>query len=629
MTNYSQLREIIQSQLKQQAQQLRISAATLEKALEQAASQLSLPLDKIGYKLLQDSSNPSLATSHEVVIIAYPQPVSSKETPTASPEESLQEQNNTCSLRVTAKEVLLRVNKPQQNQRAISLSEVQDAIVARLHYSVNNPEIATIIEQADGKYHTIAPFQHDPLDDPPLSLEINSSQMTAWLHLGLPKKRGIDHSAAAIAYYLKTKGITHGIINEVLRNIEEYPRYGHPYKVAVASAAAHGKDAIIEYQLKEHSPSPKAEESHGQLHPRYLRPIINVLKGQVIAIKHPATRGVDGITVYGSTLPATDGKDLPLRCGKGAILIENENKVIAEYPGQVSLHDSLIEVRKSHVINGDVDLKCGNIIFLGNILIRGNVNDGFIVKASGRIEVLGHVEKAYLDSEDDIIIHRGISGRGEAYINSDGNISSQFIENAKVRAAKKVMVSNSIVNSDIWAGEKIICSQRRASIIGGSISATEFISAKSIGTAGGNLVRLEVGQNPFRLQYLTEIQQYRDNLKGQLRHYLLMERKTPTEESSSVSSSRTEQEEKIAQEKQVVYREIEKIEAEIKELEDEIVSLQVAGRVCVARSIYPGVKLTINGIAHTIQQEIVSRCFTASGGRIRITPYGKDVSTAD
>ena len=633
MTNYGQLREIIQAQLKQQAQQLRISAATLDEALVKASSQFSLPLEEIGYQLLQDPERSSSPTPQRVVIIAYPQSLSSKvsaiETPNAEHADAPHNQDGDYSLRVTAKGVLLRIRKPQQQGRTISLSEVEDAIITRLRHSIDNPEIATIVAQADGEYHTIAPFQHSPLDDPSLSLEISNDQMTARLHLGSPKSGGVDHSAAAIAHYLKTQGITHGIINKNLRSIEEYPRYTRTYTVAVGSAVAHGKDAVIDYQLKEHSPAPEAQESEGRLHPRYLRPIINVMKGQVIAIKHPATKGVDGTTVYGTTVPATDGKDLPLRCSHGAQLIEDDTKVVAEYQGQVSLHDSVIEVRKSHVINGDVDLKCGNIVFLGNILIRGNVNDGFTVKASGKIEVLGHVEKANLDSEDDIIVHRGISGRGGAYINSDGNISSQFIENAKVRAAKKVMVSNSIVNSDVWAGEKVICSQRRASIIGSNISTTELISAKSIGTAGGNLVRLEVGQNPFRLQYLTEIQQYRDKLKEQLRHYLLMERKTATERSSESNSPRIEQEEKIAQEKLVVYQEIEKIEDEIKELEIEIISLQTAGRVCVARSIYPGVKLIINGIAQTIQQEIVHRCFVERGGKIKMTPYGKDVSTAD
>ncbi|MBO6100931.1 MAG: DUF342 domain-containing protein, partial [Spirochaetaceae bacterium] len=38
-----------------------------------------------------------------------------------------------------------------------------------------------------------------------------------------------------------------------------------------------------------------------------------------------------------------------------------------------------------------VNIKTGNITFLGTVIVKGNVDDGFNVKASGNIEVYGTV----------------------------------------------------------------------------------------------------------------------------------------------------------------------------------------------------------------------------------------------
>ena len=69
-----------------------------------------------------------------------------------------------------------------------------------------------------------------------------------------------------------------------------------------------------------------------------------------------------------------------------------------------------------YTIEGDVNLKTGNVLFLGTVFVKGNVEDGFSVKAAGNIEIMGSVGKCLLDAEGDIIVHQGIAGKTEGRV---------------------------------------------------------------------------------------------------------------------------------------------------------------------------------------------------------------------
>ena len=67
-----------------------------------------------------------------------------------------------------------------------------------------------------------------------------------------------------------------------------------------------------------------------------------------------------------------------------------------------------------------------------------------------------------------------------------------------VTAGENVIVTQSIVNSDITAEKRIVCSGgKHAAIIGGRYRACEEINAKTIGSpTGGAETILEVGSDP-------------------------------------------------------------------------------------------------------------------------------------
>jgi uncharacterized protein len=181
--------------------------------------------------------------------------------------------------------------------------------------------------------------------------------------------------------------------------------------------------------------------------------------------------------------------------------------IIADVNGEATFINGKINVETVYTINGDVDLKTGNQFFLGTIVVNGNIEDGFSVKATGNIEVKGNVGRAEVAAEGDVIFHQGVAGKGSGTVTAGKNVWAKFIENAQVVAGNNVIVTQSIINSDITADRRIICSGgKHAAIIGGRYRACEEINAKSIGTAtGGAETILEVGSDPKSKSRMDEL----------------------------------------------------------------------------------------------------------------------------
>lgn len=122
-------------------------------------------------------------------------------------------------------------------------------------------------------------------------------------------------------------------------------------------------------------------------------PSVNV--GDVLAVKiTPVIPGRDGVTVTGEVLKAKEGKDIPLKVGKGTALLDNDTKVVAVSSGRPEYKKGVISVIPTLVISHDVDVSTGNIHFDGDIVIKGNIRvHGNIInsKVSAGLNVLNYL----------------------------------------------------------------------------------------------------------------------------------------------------------------------------------------------------------------------------------------------
>jgi len=74
--------------------------------------------------------------------------------------------------------------------------------------------------------------------------------------------------------------------------------------------------------------------------------------------------------------------------GKNVEISEDGQSLIAGIDGQVNYIDGKVSVFANYEVPADVDNSTGNISFVGNVIIRGNVLSGFTVEAGGSVEVM-------------------------------------------------------------------------------------------------------------------------------------------------------------------------------------------------------------------------------------------------
>jgi uncharacterized protein (DUF342 family) len=481
-----------------------------------------------------------------------------------------------------------------------------------------------IKEGTDDAYEVVGTYNHVPAADALLVVDIPEDEMKATITVSPPSMGGADISADQIYKSLTTQGIVAGISDQKITEFVDSPVYNIPYEVASAVPAVDGRDAYIAYNFETDRTKLRVKEAaNGQMNFKELNLIQNVVEGQPLAQKMPAERGKPGKTVYGKYLEAKNGKDIRLPVGKNVTVDSDGRTILASINGQVLLVGDKINVEPILEIEG-VNIKTGNITFLGTVVVKGNVEDGFDVKASGNIEIYGTVGKSHLESDGDIIVSQGIFGREEGEIKAGGSLWAKFIQQTKVEVEEYILVSDSIMNSEVSAMKRIILQGKKAQITGGHLFATEEISAKNIGSPGGGTETiLEVGYDPKAKHRLEDLQIMQGTLMKELEEVELdistlenqkkIRRTLPKEKEENLEKLRTRRDE--------ITKESSKMTEEIQQIQQHLRDLKVVGKVKASGTVYAGVKIYVRDVVDEVRADVKSVTFYYENGFARRGKY--------
>src|SRR5699024_2292633 len=184
--------------------------------------------------------------------------------------------------------------------------------------------------------------------------------------------------------------------NDKIKKQLKHRKYNTQIQMSMGKEPEDGADGEVVYHISlDKSGKPLIKED-GDVDYFHLDLVENVKKGQALATIIPPTEGISGMTVTGKEIQATPGKNIRVGRGKNIDLSDDGLQLFAAIDGRVELIANKIHVYNTLEINGDVDTSTGNIDFVGNVTINGNVLTGFEVKAQGHIIVSGVVEGANL-----------------------------------------------------------------------------------------------------------------------------------------------------------------------------------------------------------------------------------------
>ncbi|MCI8292298.1 MAG: DUF342 domain-containing protein [Hespellia sp.] len=321
-------------------------------------------------------------------------------------------------------------------------------------------------------------------------------QMHAWLLIYPPVGEGQELNRNMLTQALDEQQISFGVNKDLLDALPEHSeRYFHLFLIAQGQSPVHGKDGytIDSFPRKTNKTVPVDE--HGRVNYAELNLVNNVNEGDLICQIFPPTMGNPGTTVLNHTLPAKDGKKVSVPKGRNTELTEDESKLIASKSGHVEFDGRNFQIKPVMDIGGDVDYSTGNINFMGDLHIRGDVRSGFTVRAMGNIHVDGVVEACSIEAGGSLLVVKGVKGDGQAIIRAGRSIFTKYLENSSI-CTRENLQTDCIINSDVYSDGMVDVSSGRGIIIGGRIRAASGVKANTVGSKSGIITAISLGGAP-------------------------------------------------------------------------------------------------------------------------------------
>ncbi len=443
-------------------------------------------------------------------------------------------------------------------------------------------------------------------------LRVEKDAMTAWLYL-MPPEEGQYYTKRDLETFLEHRGVIKGFHSSNLSAMIKKKVYNREIIVAQGQQSVDGKDGYFEYLFSpDEYGAPKIRED-GSVDYTNMSALQNVRQGDKVAIYHYAVQGIDGYTVYGGELKSKPAKDLPPIRGRG--ITRENNEYFALSDGKIEAKQGKIDIQKVHQIVGDVTMIIGKIEFFGDVIINGNVESGVTIRAGRNIEVHGTTGCASLFAGGDVILSRGIQGGGK--ISARGSVFADFIENTTVEAGGTVQ-SNTILNAQIYAKDKVITTGKRGCIIGGYTHGLKGIEAMAVGSDVEVRTILHCGYEPEAYERLVEMRRQETEAKEALANLVEAMTDALREKRLRGSSTSAATEAKLSawnKQKDLLFSQLDAISQEREQLE-ELVESSRGASIKVDGYVYRNVIIGINAEQMVVEKDTRFMRYSADKGII-------------
>lgn len=286
-------------------------------------------------------------------------------------------------------------------------------------------------------------------------------------------------------------------ITEYLKDIPE----NKSVMAAKAIPAQDGEDGRVIYAYEPKNEfKPTIDEETGIVNFKELGRIRNIKKGTLLATIEYQTEGTPGSDVRGAEIKAAPGKPPVYSLGPGTVLSQDQKKIYAADDGNLRWDKDRFVVDTVVNINGHVDASVGNIDFVGDVVIKGGIFEGYKVKGK-KVTVKENVTNAIIEASQAIDLK---SGAVYSKLVCDGDITTSFAENCKI-FCKGTMQSKSLVNCDVLSEGEVKVDSGKGVIIGGECIAFQNITANQLGSESYTKTVINLGNTTVLMKSHKEL----------------------------------------------------------------------------------------------------------------------------
>ncbi|RII36220.1 DUF342 domain-containing protein [Clostridium chromiireducens] len=393
---------------------LKFSATSVDECLEKASLELNIPKEDLKYKVTKEEKRFFKRKIEIEVLESNENKIEPNEKEVVNNLKDSEVEKEVFGAKVENGKII--ITEPKNKDDIITIKTSPGIILLINGQKCDQITPVTVEDKIEYKFEEIEPVRS-------VDISITNDRMEAYINIKTtPKhiyeladqeyhknlilvKRKIEdkyppqYTPKELKELLKSKGVVYGIIEE---EIEVICGQHNAENVLIAKGLSVQNDIPDEIELLfKESHKLNYDESVGKVDYRNTFLIANVKSGDIIAQIVPGKSGNDGKDILGMVIAKKTAKKLTLKIGEGCKL-END-KVIATAEGKPDFKGNTFTVNKLYKVD-QVDLKSGNIDFVGNVEIVGVVSEAMEVRAGNELYVGKNVESAILRASGQITI---------------------------------------------------------------------------------------------------------------------------------------------------------------------------------------------------------------------------------
>ncbi len=403
--------------------------------------------------------------------------------------------------------------------------------------------------------------------------------------------RNREFTEENVLHELWANKVRKGILRKEIKKVVDGTYKERSVLVACGQAPRSGRDGWYEYFFRtDITRKPKILED-GSADYQNIDWFDTVRVNDKLAVYHPAEEGCDGYTVKGEVLSAMKGKEQSVLVGSGFRLEPDKRTYISISDGWVELKEDKLEVSNVLTVE-DTTLATGNIVFNGNVYVKGSVGSHTEIRAAGDVVVDGFVEAAVIESGGNVVLRQGMNAQGKGCIIAGNDVIGKFLEGVRVRAGGNIQI-NYCLNCDLEAGNHIEVSHSKGTLVGGRSCAVKGITAQNVGNNAGVSTYIRIGINE---DIIARVKKLHDDIKSTHEELEILENAKLDYERKYPPEVRSTQEmySKLGNAIYTKKKQLGDLNLKKKEMNEEIKLISDA-KVVVRGRLYEGATIDVNG----------------------------------
>lgn len=524
-----------------------------------------------------------------------------------------------CALEYEADGVYISIDFKKQTDDRVDFKRLKEKLNKKKLKDLDQVKLGELFFKKNSERTKIANAQEERFIDAEAVLVVSKDKMEAFLQF-TPPEGGVMLTREQILEKIADGNITIGILQDAIDDLIEETSFGKPYLVAKGLLPTDGEDGTIQFLFDQRTDKKPKVLDDGKVDYKELNMVISVKQDQVLCRAVPPTQGSAGKNIFGEEIPPKAGKVAFFPKGKNVYIAENGMELLAAKAGCVEWIDGKVNVFEQFEVDRSIDASTGNIYFVGNVHIKGDVLDGYRVEAGGNIFVEGIVEAATLKAAGDIVLSKGIAGKGRGEIYAGKNIIAKYIENATVQGAGFIQ-AEVIMHSEVQVSQYIELIGRKGLLVGGKCLVGQEVTANIIGSEMGTITEIDICLDPLLKERHTKIKAEIEKKEGELirLHQVIMYIQKLIQAGQAKEDKR-EMMRKALLAMEKVKEDVELLKEESGKL-DLVLREKIDGCVKVKRNIHPGCKIMIGSSGIHIQDTMGSCKIHLNGVDVTAMPW--------